>query len=90
MSGRYNFVMGWIKDHHVVSLTFGVLSAILWIKSSTAKVELGKKIVMVTYENPELNVNLHDFFATARLQSKYNSFAALSAAATALFQILGL
>lgn len=45
---------------------------------------------MVTYEDPELNVNLHDFFATARLQSKYNSFAALSAAATALFQIIGL
>lgn len=84
------FVMSWIKDHHVVSLTFGVLSAILWIKSATAKVELGKKIVMVTYEDPELNVNLHDFFATARLQSKYNSFAALSAAATALSQILGL
>ncbi|MEA0427923.1 hypothetical protein SNA10_14155, partial [Escherichia coli] len=36
------------------------------------------------------HVNLHDFFATARLQSKYNSFAALSAAATALFQIIGL
>lgn len=84
------FVMSWIKDHHMVSLTFGVLSAILWIKSATVKVELGKKIVMVTYENPELNVNLHDFFATARLQSKYNSFAALSAAATALSQILGL
>lgn len=84
------FVMGWIKDHHVVSLTFGILSAILWIKSATAKVELGKKIVMVTYEDPELNVNLHDFFATVRLQSKYNSFAALSAAATALFQIFGL
>ncbi|WP_313669294.1 hypothetical protein [Atlantibacter sp.] len=50
------FVMSWIKDHHVVSLTFGVLSAILWIKSATAKVELGKKIVMVTYEDPELNV----------------------------------
>lgn len=37
------FAMNWIKDHHVVSLTFGVLSAILWIKSATAKVELGKK-----------------------------------------------
>ncbi|MCV4447113.1 hypothetical protein OFP06_23140 [Escherichia coli] len=49
------FVMCWIKDHHVMSLTFGVLSAILWIKSATAKVELGKKIVMVTYEDPELN-----------------------------------
>lgn len=36
------FVMCWIKDHHVMSLTFGVLSAILWIKSATAKVELGK------------------------------------------------
>lgn len=84
------FVMSWIKDHHVVALTFGVLSAMLCIKSATAKVELGKKIVMVTYEDPELNVNLHDFFATARLQSKYNSFAALSAAATALSEILGL
>jgi len=84
------FVMSWIKDHHVVSLTFGSLSAILWIKSATTKVELGKKIVMVTYEDPELNVNLHDFLATARLQSKYNSFAALSAATTALSQILGL
>lgn len=84
------FAMSWIEDHHVVSLTFGVLSAILWIKSATAKVELGKKIVMVTFEDPELDVNLHDFFATARLQSKYNSFAALSAAATVLSQILGL
>ena len=84
------FVMSLIEDHHMVSLTFGVLSAILWIKSATAKVETGKRIVMVIYEDPELNVNLHDFFATARLQSKYNSFAALSAAATALFQILGL
>ncbi|WP_250143316.1 hypothetical protein, partial [Escherichia coli] len=80
---------GYIR-RSVYAYTFGVLSAILWIKSATAKVELGKKIVMVTYEDPELNVNLHDFFATARIQSKYNSFAALSAAATALFQIIGL
>ncbi|WP_288656579.1 hypothetical protein [Pantoea sp. UBA6567] len=83
-------ILGWFKEHHVASLTFGVLSAILWIKSATAKIKLGKKIVMVTYEDPALNVNLHDFFATARLQSKYNSFAALSAAVTALFQVLGL
>ncbi|EPU2184261.1 hypothetical protein ACVVG0_003889 [Escherichia coli] len=83
------FVMCWIKDHHVMSLTFGVLSAILWIKSATAKVELGKKIVMVTYEDPELNVNLHDFFATARLQSKYNSFAAMSISSTYVLKTFG-
>lgn len=86
---EFLLVTNWIKTHHAASLLFGITSALLWIKSATAKVELGKKVVMVTYEDPNQNVNLHDFFATARLQSKYNSFAALSAAATALFQVFG-
>lgn len=48
------FVMCWIKDHHVMSLTFGVLSAILWIKSATAKVELGKKLSWLRMKIPNL------------------------------------
>lgn len=86
---KFLSIMEWLRYNHAASLGFGVLSAILWIKSATAKVQMGKKIVMVTYDDPTLDVNLHDFFATARLQARYNSFAALSAAATALFQIVG-
>ena len=83
------FINNWFTSYHVPSLSFGVASTILWIKSATAKVELGKKVAEITYPDPKDNVNLHDFFATAKIQSKYNSLAALSAAATALSQVIG-
>ncbi len=83
------FVGKWLVSHHAASLFFGILSAGLWLASATVKIKLEKKVVEITYPNPKDNVNLHEFFATVKLQSKYNSLAALAAAATALSQLFG-
>nr|WP_274036384.1 hypothetical protein [Escherichia coli] len=62
----------------------------LWIKSATAKVKTGRStVVAITFDDPQKNVDLHEFFLTARLQSKYNSYAAFAAAATVILQMAG-
>lgn len=84
------FVKEWLTENHAASLLFGILSAALWIRSATAKVKTGRKtVVAITFENEKDNVDLHAFFLTAKLQSKYNSYAALAAAATVLLQVFG-
>ncbi|EPM4183953.1 hypothetical protein PGO40_00890 [Klebsiella aerogenes] len=83
-------IKNWLMDHHALSVSFGFLSAGLWIKSATAKVKTGRStVVAITFDDPEENVDLHEFFLTARLQSKYNSYAAFAAAATVILQIAG-
>ncbi len=44
---------------------------------------------MITFNGEQDDVDLHNFYDTARLQSKYSSIAALAAAATVLSQALG-
>ena len=53
MSGRYTFVMSWIKDHHVMSLTFESYLQFYGL-NATAKVELGKKLSWSHMKIPNL------------------------------------
>lgn len=73
------------------SIGAGVVSALLWVKSATVSVKIGKENPSDT---PWLNVPSgisglaanDNVLATAKAQSKWNSRAAYAAALTALLQ----
>lgn len=84
-----NFFANWIVAHHIPSIATGIISAVFWVISATVKSNLNPGKVMITFNGEQDDVDLHNFYDTARLQSKYNSIAALAAAATVLSQAIG-
>lgn len=83
------FIGKWITEHHVLSIISGIISAGFWVLSATAKAEHTPGRIELTYPNPQDDVDLHQYFMTVKIQSKYNSIAAFAAAATILCQALG-
>jgi hypothetical protein len=81
---------------NLLSALFAVLAAIAWIYSSMAKGYPNDRAEPrspgPSYPTPKLgmgsdrNGRQYELFATLRLQSKWNGYAALLAAAAALFQ----
>ncbi|MEN4587120.1 hypothetical protein [Pantoea agglomerans] len=83
------FILNWLLAHHIPSIATGIVSALFWVISATVKSKLNPGKVMITFNGEQDDVDLHNFYDTARLQSKYSSIAALAAAATVLSQALG-
>jgi hypothetical protein len=83
------FIGEWIVERHALSIISGIISAGFWVMSATAKAEPTPARVELTYPNPHDNVDLHQYFMTVKVQSKYNSIAAFAAAVTILCQVVG-
>lgn len=79
-----------ITEYRIFSITSGVLSALYWLYSAFVTSKEKPHRVVLTMKEPDDIVDMHNFVLTARLQAKYNSRAAICAAACALLQMMGL
>ncbi|MDO3617316.1 hypothetical protein Q3O98_11410 [Ralstonia pseudosolanacearum] len=66
------------------SVALGVMSALLWTRSATVRVQSTREDG--TYWDGHVVDDGNDFYATARVQAKWNRWAAGMAAAAALAQ----
>jgi len=79
-----------ISEYHILSIFSGVMSALYWLYSAFVTSKEKPNRVVLTMKEPDDIVDMHNFVLTARLQAKYNSRAAICAAACALLQLAGL
>lgn len=78
-----------IKEHHILTILFGLLSAFFWILSAFVKSKISPKRITLTFGTETEMVDLHNFVDTVKKQSRLNSIAAIFAALTAVSQVLG-
>lgn len=71
-----------------LSVVTGILSAVFWVISSRIKSRKKPGVAVLTMGTGEGDVDMHNLILSIRLQSKWNSRAAIFAAISVLFQAL--
>lgn len=82
-------MLNWVAAHHVISLGFGALSVIFWLRSVVVKAKENPNRVLLTMAPGEKPVDLHHLVLSLQLQTKYNGYAAACAAIAIIGQIGG-
>ncbi|MBA2749826.1 MAG: hypothetical protein H0U45_14130 [Tatlockia sp.] len=71
-----------------LTIIAGFITAIFWLCSALARVRKQNEPNQEGWINPEIRMGDINFLATIKLQSKWNTAAAIASAITGLFQIL--
>lgn len=72
----------------LLSLLFGILSAVFWTLSSVIRSRVKPHRVIITMEDKKDDVDLHNLILTIQAQSLWNRLAAFSASLAIIFQML--